>query len=159
MNELIENTYNAYEAFLEGELNQYDIMSLIEDEIISNDLLESMLEEGFISNTINKLKNKYEYGKSYTKNFINSAALVGTAGKVHQKLQKMQPLNNMNSFTKKDLNDRLSARKDVAALLKRAKMAKQVNTVKNANYKNVLGNRSIDLYMKYVDNLNKGKIT
>lgn len=158
MEKIIENTDLAFNLFLEGELNQYDLMSLIEDEIISAELLNSMLEEGFLSNTINTIKNKYEYGKDYIKRFSNAAALVSSAGGVHKKLQKLEPLNNMNKFTKKDLDERMSVRNDVASLLKKARIAKQVNSVKNANYKTVLGNRASDLYLKYSKSLNKNKL-
>lgn len=45
MKEIIENTYLAYNQFMEGEINEYDLMSLIENEVISEALLESILNE------------------------------------------------------------------------------------------------------------------
>lgn len=45
MTQLVENTYLAYEQFMEGELNQYDLASLIEEGIISEELLDSIMEE------------------------------------------------------------------------------------------------------------------
>lgn len=44
MSQLLENTYNAYEAFMEGELNEYELASLIEEGVISEDILDSIME-------------------------------------------------------------------------------------------------------------------
>lgn len=162
MTQLLENTYNAYEQFLEGSINEYDLMSLIEDEIISGEVLESLLvesslddedyseelEEGFVKDTISGLKGMY-YAKKFQKGL----------GQAHVDLYKRANIDDKRAISKGVYDNIMSARKNMANTIKNYRKASRnfgVNT-KDANenikemlpnYKEKLGSSHTDLLYK-----------